>query len=221
MIRPGKGIKRRTDRVNLLPAAVLQERRRGARIRLWVGTSATYLALLLGVSSAVRLSTDPTAASASTELASVGDDTALTIKARQSAETQVRLTRARLVSRQVLWQQPDLSLLLRLVAAGFDDELVLRNLQLVSSSQDPMAQGQSPQGPEDREPRHFTMILRGAATSESAVTRLSTYLREPGLFNTVELKRTGRDTVNGGESIAFEIYCVLSDTPVPSAGGGR
>lgn len=226
---------------NLLPAEIVAHRARRRRLRFWLVAFSLYALALAAACALTNFATRPVGPSTGDALNALSAQHAQTADALAKVETQFRALNARLESRRALTEQPDPSVLLALVARCLDDDTQLRHLQFRTTGVDPArARTLSADSPAltvppgtEREPRHILLTLTGVSGGEAGVTRLTTRLRELNLFDTVDLKRTGRDTASAGrdakgrEMIAFEIALTLSDrpptapsTPAP-AGGAR
>lgn len=218
-------------RVNLVPAEVRVSRLRRRQLRRLFFTSATYLTVLVATCAITKVATAPADDSPTVELARLKQQTAEGADSLMRLQLQLRSLNSRLEARRTLAQQPDFSRLLTILGSCIDGDAAVRQFQLQSTGVDPMrptlgdlpralAASQPPSTPiigADREPRHFTLSLRGVATSEAGISRFTARLRELQLFDSVDLKRTGRDP-SSENAIAFEIALILSE---PSADSSR
>lgn len=201
---------------NLAPRPHLIARTLRQRRLFWIATGGIYTALLLAAAGTYWALYAPTHRDAGAELAALKSRNQDTRLAANRMAAQIATVRANLDYRRSMAHQPDFSVLLQLISDAVDRDTVIRQLSLKGSGVD-ILRASPPQPGTEREPRHFLLTLRGSSRGESGVSRLSTRLREAGVFDHVELRRTGRDAGGDGESVAFEIDCLLSDVP-PAAG---
>lgn len=213
---PSSTPSRPRGRLNLAPTAYRQRLHLQRRCRGWLTALALYTAVAsigAGVYWGLRAADPGGVAGELAALKVRNDDTRAAL---QRLATQIARLRLAVDTRQTLVDQPDFSILLAFLADAVDRDTVLRQLSLRGTGIDPLR----PVGPSsatprasgaEREPKHFVLSLRGASRSESGLARLSAQLRESGLFDRVELRRTGRDGASGDDAVAFELDCVLLD----------
>lgn len=229
---------------NLLPPEFLAAKHKRRRLRSLAISSALYLVSLGAACAVVRVATAPAGESDMTELARLQSQHASTAESLDRVELQLRALRTRLDARKSLASQPDFSLLLELLGTCVDAEIAVRQFQLRATGVDPTrstvdlprassngsgASAVAVQGAE-REPRHFTLTLRGAAASEGAISRFTQRLRSAGVFDAVNLKRTGRlaagtESLSGGTArasdISYEIECLIIEPTIAPDAPGR
>lgn len=210
--------------VNLLPPAVAYHRARRARLRVLTLVGAGYVGLLVAASAVGLLVTAPSDDSPASELARLERGSAELSEAASRVTAKLRVARARLEARRTLAEQPDFSLLLGLLGSCMDGEAVVRQMQLRSVGVDASrpdavearpgagASHATPPVGAEREPKYFTLLLRGSAVAESAMTRFTKRVEALSLFDAVEIKRTGRETAAGSTAISFELECRFTTT---------
>lgn len=195
---------------NLLPRNKVEARASRLRRRRWMVGGAVYLGVLLTVSAALWIFTHPGMASANTELAVLTQRNTESAAAIDAFQRQFKSVNEVLEHRQNLAEQPDFSAILRLISRSVDPETVLRQFSLHGSGSDKLKATPAAAGSE-REPRHFVLVIQGTSTGESSVAHLTTRLTASGVFDRVELRRTGRDATGTGTGVVFELECVLSE----------
>lgn len=217
-------------RVNLIPAGLVATRQRRRHLRGLMVISVAYLSALFGTCLVVKVASAPAADSPVVELARLTQQEREASMALSRLNIQLQGLSARLDSRKSLADQPDFSELLSLIGNCIDGQASVRELRLQSTGIDPLRppvndtpRAVAGSGPParvvigaEREPRHFTILLRGVATSETGISRFSARLRELNLFDSVDLKRTGRDLSSSRDAIAFELALILSEPPSPT-----
>lgn len=196
---------------NLLPSSIRAARVQRIRKTFWTRATIIYLLLLTSTCAIIRLATNPTLASATTELAALQEHRKST--ASQIATTNQQLTRLRLEYelRHSIATQPNHGLLLTLLTYCVAPDTTLRQLSLRPTSPPPSISSS------EREPRHFLLTIRGVSADEAGVSRLTASLRSLNVFDAVDLKRTSREvsspaTLSNPPAISFEITCLLIDT---------
>lgn len=182
--------------VNLVPADRREARRRRHRFQIWVGACALYAFAWLALHVVVQTTM------ASDDRALRGEIEVLRADAvrKDAAVNELDLDRrqaiAQLHANLAVGKQPDWSILLALLSATLEDEIVLRSVRLVS--QEPV----------------INLDFTGLGHSQAAVSRFVLRLEETALFRSVTLLDTRREPFLAGYAITFRVECVLD------AGGG-
>lgn len=207
---------------NLVPRVYLRQLRLHCRRRAWVAVVCAYAVLALVYAGTYWLLRAAGPAGTDAELSAQRARNEETRSELQRLANQLALLRDDVEQRQNLVSQPDFSILLRFLSDAVDRDTMFRHFSLRGTGIDPLRPGAVPGGPRsagfEREPRHFVLSLSGTSRSETGLTRLSGRLRDSGLFDRVELRRTGRDLVGPDEAMSFEIECILlSTTPTAEA----
>jgi hypothetical protein len=195
-----------TSLINLLPARRREILRTRRLLRIWTIAVPAYCVLLVAVCIAARMVWAAPDSADDRELQS----------ARQSArQTEVSLavarkdlaalqTRQRMVSMFI--DQPDWAAFLRLIGKPLGTNLVLREVKLQqttanqrgSTAASPRASGAT-----------FRLELRGLARSQMDLSSYVKALEETGLFDEVNLLRTGREPFLTGTATSFELNCLV------------
>jgi Tfp pilus assembly protein PilN len=184
--------------VDLTPARRRNHRRLKGVLRIW-GASALGVAVAVGASCALA---SVAAAGHETTARQLSDaNRRVTTLQQQSHEILRQLTRAAVAQKQALAlsDQPDWSILLRLVAAQLDAQSSLRSLKLEKAT---AAAGGAVR---------YELALSGAAPSAGAVSAFALRLQSLGLFDSVSLVRTMRSAIGDASVVAFEMNCVLTE----------
>jgi hypothetical protein len=200
-----------TPNWNLLPGELVVRRLNRIRRKRWVTLIAVYSAGLLLTCGVLWAIAHPGTASARSDAAMLAARNRETLGSVERTEKQLAVVREQLEHRKTLTEQPDFSIVLRLVSRSVEPETVLRQLSLSGSGTDTL-RASPPAAGTEREPRHFLLTLTGTSRGEGSVSRLSDKLRASGAFDHVELKRTSRDPSGVSDAVAFEILCVISES---------
>ncbi len=181
-------------RVNLMPSKRTAARRVRARVRRWAGvTGVTFASLAM-----LQLAPGPALAEAEVLLERRRVDASSTADRlrTENAELRRRLldTRRKVAEASQLSDRPDWSIVLALLASRTGDRLSLETCEVT-----PLPG------------KGHRIAASGRALTQGEVTRFVLDLEAPGLFNTVELTRSRRDSAEGRDEVRFEIECVLLD----------
>lgn len=228
--------------VNLIPAARLNARRRRAHVRRCIAGCSGYAALALaagltchGVWGRADESLPVRLADAQAVVERSAHDLAATTADLDAAQSTLRASRS-------IAEQPDWSLLMKLLAIKEGDEIVLRECLVQPANpgaarqeaadkqreservREAAARGSKPAArrgqpaPGDAGPVEPSMVLSisGLGQSQPAVSQFVLRLEAMHLFSRVTLLDTNRETFLGGEALAFRIDCSLDD-PAPGA----
>lgn len=103
--------------------------------------------------------------------------------------------------RRAALDRADWSDLLRTIGAASSPDVTLREMRLESS---PGSGGTGPR---------LSLVLSGTAPSQLAASQFTVRLQKLGLFDTVDLNRSGRDASNAN-AVAFEVTCAAPDEEV-------
>jgi Tfp pilus assembly protein PilN len=190
--------------VNLIPAHRLTARQRRAHLRAWAcGLCGYAIAVAVACAAVTLLQVDPETGEA---LNRVESTRAANRKASASlVEAAKRVTAAQSAQRmvRVLSDQPDWSLLFTALANHLDDDAVLRDVRLRSTT----ASGGKPDGG----PARYKLELRGLGRTQAAVSRFVAELERADLFDEVRLLRTGREPFLTGTAVTFDLDCTLGE----------
>jgi len=193
-------------RVNLIPASRRQARRRRARRRGWLGLCAVYGALLLASYLVFHLAWGSGDRSVPDELR----QTAATIEQLrvESAEAERKLAQAQsaLSASRAIGTQPELSVLLALLAKSLDDELVLSRCQLEWLQQPGPATVRY-----SRAKKGLGLKVAGFGRTQAAVSRFVLRLEGANVFDQVSLVKANREPFLAGQAVAFLVECLLEE----------
>jgi Tfp pilus assembly protein PilN len=206
------------NRANLIPLARQLRDQRAARLRRWAwiigGLCCLILATLAYFAAGNSLAGGPPPqefSKAAAEL-SKANQQAASLRASLATEKQ------RLRSRQLIFRQPDYSLLLRLIAQQVDEDVVLsrcefgRASDFDRASEFGRARDLGGAAPLSRTPSD-ALQLSGFARSQPAVAAFMLQLESTGIFQKVTLVRSNEQPLLSGEVAAFEILCVPGGSP--------
>lgn len=195
--------------VNLVPSHRKDARARKSRLRAWSLGGGGYVILLItacGMSYALW-GGDQAAVAAQSGRATRQVEEAQRIIAKlqpELAEAQARLDVIRLVS-----EQPDWSVLLRLLARSATDQIVLTSCKLEEAVNSSKSLARVPTTQPDSLNRMLSVT--GYGRSQAEVSRFVLRLEEARLFDQVSLLKTSREAYGAGEAFAFRIECQLSN----------
>lgn len=212
--------------INLIPAAVLERRRRGRRIRVWSGVTAVYGALVAGsygaFATAGRLQNTHHRVA---ELARLVEQerAELTSLRDRAAEAMREADAARMMA-----SHPDWSVLLTLLARPLTADMALESCEL-SRIEPPRADtgpaGAPPPRPATPGPDSFRLSLTGLARTQSQVTGYVLELERlggegPRLFQSVTLVEAKGRRISTTDVVSFRVECVLAPRASGAGGGG-
>lgn len=192
--------------VNLIPARRRQVRRRRARTRRWLGLCAVYGALLLAGYLAFHLTGGSGNRSVPDEL----HQTEATIEQlrAEAAQAERKLAKAEsaLSASRAIGTQPELSVLLALLAKSLDDELVLSRCQLEWLQQPGPATVRYSRGK-----KGLGLKVAGFARTQAAVSRFVLRLERANVFDQVSLVKANREPFLADQAVAFLVECLLEE----------
>lgn len=200
--------------VNLIPSHRRDAQARTSRLRAWSFCGGAY-ALLLILACALSYAIwggDQAAVAAQSERALRQVDEAQRVVAKlqpELNEAQARLGMIRLID-----DQPDWSVLLRLLAKSSTDEVVLSQCRLDVSAESAKPRGAALPTTKPDSATHV-LTVTGYGVSQAAVSHFVLRLEEAKLFDQVNLIKTSREPYASGEAFAFRVECPLSSGGVP------
>jgi Tfp pilus assembly protein PilN len=200
--------------VNLLPSHRRDAHARAYRLRAWFVGGGAYALLLVaacGLSYAIW-GGDQAAIAAQSQRAARQLDEGERILAKLQPE--LNEAQARLSMIQAIDEQPDWSILLRLLAKSSTDQIVLTACRLDGSGDSAKPRsGRSA----TTQPGSMNNILTvtGYGRSQASVSHFVLRLEEAKLFDQVSLIRTSREAFGAGDAVAFTIECSLSSGGAP------
>ena len=199
--------------VNLFPPARIVRKQRKSKIRLWTVICGMYLLSLtaLGLSAhAFWRDTDE----------SVIEDIAFTAQRIEGynamiSELQEKLIiiQAELEAKKIIEYQPDWTKLLVLVGHELQEEIVLKECQLVAAGK---SSGNTKNGAQNvicsspdvfLAERQYTLELNGFGRTQTSASQFVLRLEQMEMFDTVELVNSRRQNFMDGEAVVFKIEC--------------
>jgi Tfp pilus assembly protein PilN len=96
--------------------------------------------------------------------------------------------------------QPDWSVLFPILGSTVGDDVVLREIQLKPDLD-----------PKNKPQQAFNLQLRGFSKTQPGVSQFVLRLGQLKLFDDVKLLRTGREPMNSGQVVTFEISCPIRE----------
>ncbi len=208
--------------VNLIPQPRRQAASARKRAQRWCWSVAGYAALLLGgyvaCAAAITLQSDDKSAMIEKTARQIDElNNATAALKPQLTEAHTKLSVARTVG-----DQPDWSLLLVIISATLDDDIVLSSTKLEPITPEvkpaaPSKDGKETKDPTIAQPSMLALSLQGMGRSQAAVTQFVLRLERLGLFERVDLARSGRQTVGNTEANVFRIECLLQRSVKPTS----
>jgi Tfp pilus assembly protein PilN len=198
--------------VNLVPSHRRDAHARSFRLRAWIFGGGAYALLLLaacGLSYAIW-GGDQAAVAAQSERAAREVEEGQRIIAKLQPE--LSEAQAKLDMITAIDEQPDWSILLRLLAKESTDQIVLSQCRL--DRQTDAAKPAAAKAPTTQTAASHVVAITGFGRSQAAVSHFVLRLEEAKVFDQVSLIKTSREPFASGEAFAFRIECSLS------SGGG-
>lgn len=195
-----------TSLINLLPAHRREILRTRRLLRIWTVAVPAYCVLLLAVCVAARIVFSGPDSADDRELQNARQsarqaEVSLAVAKKDLAALQ---TKQRMVSTFI--DQPDWAAFLRLIGKPLGTNLVLREVKLQQTTA-------NQRGPTAASPRPgggtYRLELRGLARSQIDLSSYVKALEETGLFDEVNLLRTGREPFLTGTATSFELNCLV------------
>jgi Tfp pilus assembly protein PilN len=193
--------------INLVPSHRRDAHAKASRVRAWSVGGGAYVVLLL-------------AACALSYAIWGGDEAAVAAQSqratRQLEESQrvigklqpeLNETQARLDTIRAIDEQPDWSVLLRLLAKSTTDQIVLTACRLDGQPDAPRNNARPTTQPLGAS---HTLTVSGFGRTQASVSHFVLRLEEAKLFDQVTLIKTSREAFASGEAVAFRIECSLS-----------
>ncbi len=198
----------KTKCINLVPMHRRDAHARSFRLRAWAVGGGTYALLLIvacGLSYAIW-GGDQAAVAAQSERAS----RQLEESQRMIAKLQPELAEAqgKLDMITAIDEQPDWSILLKLLAKASTDQIVLTQCRLDRSDGPKAVVGKAPT---TQSAASHLVTITGYGRSQAAVSHFVLRLEEAKLFDQVTLIKTSREPFASGEAFAFRIECSLNN----------
>jgi len=192
--------------INLLPARRREILRTRRLLRIWTVVVPAYCVLLAAVCIAARVVLAVPGSADDRELQSARQsarqaEVSLAVARKDLASLQ---TKQRMVSTFI--DQPDWAAFLRLIGKPLGTNLVLREVKLQQTSTNQRGSAAVSARPAGAT---FRLELRGLAKSQMDLSSYVKALEETGLFDEVNLLRTGREPFLTGTATSFELNCLV------------
>ena len=191
--------------VNLIPIRHRQQRALRARRKTWIGVASFYAILLAAGYGGWRVMWGGDGQDLTRQLSLVRADVDDLNKSIAKVRGSLSETQGILRANQAVSGQPDWSVLLALIAKLRGDELVLHHCGL-DTAQTPPPALQNVAAEWINTP---LLKLQGYGKTQPAVSQFALRLEQTGLFESVSLLKTNRESFLAGEAIAFRLECRL------------
>ncbi len=205
--------------VNLIPVPRLIARRRATVLRRWAWASGVYAACLAGAYGGVAAAWDYDRGGLqrTVDIESKGNNDRRA--RRQELDLGYERSRAMLEANRAVGQQPDWSILLRLLAKQAANSIVLRDCQVQPLAEPvvvaPGKKELTPVSNADVQPARYMVKMRAMAKDLGAVSAFAVRLRECALFEKVDVMESKREPFMAGEAVSFRLECLLTGAERP------
>ncbi len=115
----------------------------------------------------------------------------------QTLQTQLATARRKLHAVQAVGRQPNMGVLMNIIAESVGDEVVLEQCRLA-----PTKAGQAPDS-------RLILELKGYCSSQAVVSLFAMRLEKTNLFEQINLVKTTRRPFLGAKAVQFQIECPL------------
>ena len=115
----------------------------------------------------------------------------------QTLQTQLATARRKLQAVEAVGRQPNMGMLMTVLANSVDDEVVLERFRLA-----PTKAGQTPDA-------RLVLELEGYSSSQATVSQFAMRLEKTNLFEQINLVKTNRRPFLGTQAVQFQIECPL------------
>jgi len=202
--------------LNLIPPSRADAKRQASSIKRWTIVCSAYAAALLCVWIALTATTRPNLAPIREELATIESQIVKQQSEAAKLQAQLATEAAVLKASRSVGDQPDWSVLMKLVAGALGNRVTLNQVAvnpLQGQSGAGRAFGERPGAMsaamlEDAASNStYMMSISGMASTQSEAQKLALRLEVAGFFDRVKLVQTSRQEFMGGHAIAFEILC--------------
>jgi len=199
--------------VNLIPPARIARKQRKSKIRLWTVICGIYLLSLtvLALSAhAFWRDTDEFVMEELTFAAQRIEGYNATISELQKNLATIHME---LEAKKVIDCQPDWAKLLVLIGHELQEEIVLKEFQLVAASKSSGNAKNDVQDVSSSSPdvflaeRQYTLELSGFGRTQTSASQFVLRLEQMEMFDTVELVNSRRQKFFDGEAVVFKIEC--------------
>jgi Tfp pilus assembly protein PilN len=185
--------------VDLTPVSRRNSRRLKGVLRIW---GASIIGVFAAVVGSCIFASVAAAGHEATSRQLIEANQKVTTLQKQSNEIRRQLTQLAALQKEALAisDQPDWSILMRLLAGRLDAHSSLRSLKLEKiAAKPPLDAG-------------YELTINGVAPSATAVSALALRLQSLGLFDSVSLVRTMRSGSADVSTVTFDMACSLKQT---------
>lgn len=196
--------------VNLIPLPRILARRRTTLIRRWTWAGSLYAAGLVAGYGAAVAAWDYDRGALQDHLESETRANADRRSNQKSLEARLARERTVLAANRAVGDQPNWALLLSLISAGSERQIVLQSCHVEPAPESgETATTRIDAKPSDREAVCYTVKLRAIAKDQAAVSAFALRLESSGLFTRVELVESRREVFLDADAVRFRLDCRL------------
>jgi Tfp pilus assembly protein PilN len=197
-----------------MPAYRIEAGRQRLRLRRWIGVCTGYALLLLGGVVASHGLWGGQNAALTEEQQKAHQRIQAATQATREVEAHLAAQSAMLQASRSAQDQPDWSLLLALVAQSLNEDVVLKQCDLVPGptpgAPESTAAGRPPEGAGPTESAAVpTFRTAGYGKTMEAVLQFAQALERTGLFDQIRLVKTAPEAFLSGTAIGFQLDCAL------------
>lgn len=200
--------------VNLIPQYRREARYRRRYARLWISSGLIYAIALIGLWCFAHIIWSSGSEAVAVDLARVQSDISDTENAMDELRPCLVEVQARLAASRSIGDQPDWSILLRLLASLLDDQTVLEEIKLEPVYDNAEQRGYTSSAGYARDTRSiskYALKLSGLGRSHQAVQNYVIRLEHTGLFSRVTLVDTHKKPYLSSDAVAFRIDGTFAD----------
>jgi hypothetical protein len=209
-----------------MPAPRRQAKACLARMRHWFAVGGAYVGMLVFICITCHITwgvdEDPLAA----EINHVTDRIGTLGRSIAGLQEQSTASRRKLDASRGVGQQPDWSVMLKLVADGLGNEVVLKSCELneIAIAQESVSSRSAEPKisltsiSEDDKQIAFVLNIAGFGRSQTAVSQFVLRMERSGMFDNVRLESTMRKPFLNAKAVAFNLKCRLEGTTAGEQG---
>ncbi|MDP6543721.1 MAG: PilN domain-containing protein [Phycisphaerae bacterium] len=200
-----------------MPAPRRQAKACRTRLRQWLAPSAAFVGMLVIVCITCHRTWGVGPDPLGDEMLMTRDRIAASEETIEGLQKRLTASRWRLDTCKGIGQQPDWSVLLKLLSDGLGDEVVLRNCELnemlipngAAPARIVAPLVSTPGVSEDNKQLAFGLSVSGYGRSQTAVSQFVLRLERSGMFDSVRLVSTTREAFLNSKAVAFQVKCTL------------
>lgn len=199
--------------VNLIPPARIARKQRKLKIRLWTVICSMYLLSLTALGLSAHAFWKDADESVTQDLAFTEQRIEGYNATISELQEKLAIIQAELQAKTVIESQPDWIKLLILIGHELQEEIVLKECQLVATSKSSGnakndAQDVSSSSPEVfLAERQYLLELSGFGRTQTSASQFVLRLEQMEMFDAVELVNSRRQRFFDGEAVVFKIEC--------------